>query len=285
MKNQRLCSKLATVASLWCGFAFASDTRFGELPDGSLGTAETYGVSAEICREHVFNPAATALSLPEGYRLHTVSDLARRNNSIKSLLEAHPKIHGYALGVLCFLRADKFVVEDTPDQTVQPVLAAFWWASAEGPLHSSMRGKAQWVQLGSWYASNTPNRPAILKADPMAAFADLEVVEHASNRWRMRLVLPDEVLVAEALSSHARTPSAATQPAHMSVPMSGRSKDRFTVYTYFGHVHRSAQGTWRATGSGVFSEALAVAGEDEAFETVFQEGWSSRSGLYSFSGK
>jgi hypothetical protein len=54
----------------------------------------------------------------------------------------------------------------------------------------------------------------------------------------------------------------------------------FSVYTFDGHRPRSALGTWRSTGSGVFSDAWAVTGASGALQTVFQEGWSARAGLY-----
>lgn len=275
-------SLVSAVALLCIGVAGATESRFGELPGGSLGTAETYGVSAEICREHVFDPEAASITLPQGYRIISVLEAASKNPALKSLLEANPKVRSYALGVLCFVSAERLVVEDSSGEAIRPALIAFWWASAHGPRDPGMRGKVQWIQLGSWYSSETPNRSAVRKADPMAQFVDLTVRQASPNRWSIRLALPTEVVSAEVEASKTGTPSTVSQPSFMSVPMSGRSAAYFTVYTYSGHVHRSAQGTWRATGSGVFSDALAVVGEHEAFDTVFQEGWASRSGVYPF---
>ena len=150
------------------------------------------------------------------------------------------------------------VVEDSPSHIVSPALAAFWWASASGPRHPDMRGKAQWVQLGSWYPSSTQNRSAVLKADPMAEFFDLEADQPDPNNWNLRLAPANEIVTVEVRSSTAQTPSAASQPGYMSVPLSGRSAGYFTVDTYLGHVHRFARGVWRATGTGVFSDALSV---------------------------
>jgi len=55
-----------------------------------------------------------------------------------------------------------------------------------------------------------------------------------------------------------------------------------TVFTYFGHHHQGATGSWQATGAGVFSSALALPGEAQVFGTFFQDGWQARSGLYRF---
>lgn len=280
--------KLAAGALLWCGVALASDSRFGELPNGSVGTAETHGVLAEICREHVFDPKAASTTLPQGYRFTLVSEVASKSRSLESLLQSNPRVRNFALGVLCFVSADRLVIEGSPIQIISPARGAFWWAAVSGPRHADMRGKVQWVQLASWHPSGTQNRSAVLKADPMAEFVDLEVKQAGPNNWNLRLALPNEVVAAEVRSfrsSDAQTPSAASPPSYMSVPLSGQSAGYFTVYTYFGHVHRFAQGSWRATGTGVFSDALALAGESEAFDTVFQEGWASRSGLYPFSPK
>ena len=117
----------------------------------------------------------------------------------------------------------------------------------------------------------------------MAEFVDVDVKQVEPSAWRLRLVLPDETVEAEVRNSGNRTRSSAAQPGYMSVPMSGASAVYFSVFTYFGHLHQSAQGTWRTTGSGVFTDALAIAEESSVFKTVFQEGWTSRSGLYRFS--
>jgi hypothetical protein len=122
-----------------------------------------------------------------------------------------------------------------------------------------------------------------LKMDPMAEFVDITVQQIEPNRWRIRLVLPAETITAELIGSGDRVPSRAAQPGYMSVPMSGRAAGYFSVFTYFGHHHQAAQGRWQALGTGVFSQAFAVAGEAETFSTVFQDGWTSRAGLYRFS--
>jgi hypothetical protein len=117
----------------------------------------------------------------------------------------------------------------------------------------------------------------------MAEFVDVELKQFEPNAWRLRLVLPGETVSAEVRSSGHRTRSSAAQPGYMSVPMSGGSAGYFTVFTYFGHLHQSAQGIWRATGTGIFSDALAISNDSSVFGTMFQEGWTSRSGLYRFS--
>lgn len=261
----------------------AADPRFGELPSGAVSTSETYDVAAEICRDHLFNPAMTQARLPNGFRLILASDAAGKDHALAELLQANPALRSYALGTLCFLSVGKLVVDGAPVQASYPLPAAFWWASAEGPRHPNMRGKTTWVQLGSWYSTDTQDRSAVLKTDPMAEFVDIAVAPAGPNRWRVRLALPDEVVTAEVSSSGRRMPSRAAQPGYMSVPMSGRAADQFSVFTYFGHHHQPARGRWRATGRGVFTDALSVAGEAAAFATIFQDGWASRSSLYRFS--
>ena len=282
MNQQRHCVLFAVFMLMWAA-GCATDPRFGELPRGAVSTSETHGVAAEICREHLFDPEAASVKLPTGYRLTLAAEAANKNPALETLLRTHPKLRSYATGSLCFLSVGSFVVDSTPTQGVDPMPVAFWWASASGPRHADMRGKAEWVQLGSWYPSNTRNRQAILKTDPMAEFVEIEVAQIEPNVWRLRLMVPGETVVAEVRSSGNRTRSSAAQPGYMSVPMSGGSTGFFSVYTYFGHFHQSAQGTWRATGRGIFTDALAIPGEADVFGTVFEEGWASRSGLYRFS--
>lgn len=252
---------------------------------GSVSTSETQGVVAEICRDHLFEPAFARARLPEGYRLVLASEVASRQPALAALLQAEPARRGHALGTLCVMSIGQLLVDDAPVQARYPLAIAFWWASAVGPRHADMRGPATWIQLGSWYSTGTKDRPAVVKADPMAEFVDVDVDPVEPDRWRLRLVLPSEVITAEVSAVGRRVPSRAAQPGFMTVPMSGPASDHFWVYTYFGHHSRPAQGSWRANGSGVFSHAWSIPGEAAVFTTTFQEGWTSRSGLYRFSAR
>lgn len=282
--DEHTCRRALAAATLACAAsACAADPRFGELPAGAVSISETHGVTAEICRDHLFDPALARTRLPDGYRLVSASEVASGQPALAALLQADPARRSHALGTLCLLSVDRLVVDDSLVQARYPLPVAFWWASAVGPRHVDMRGKATWVQIGSWYSTGTRDRLAVLRADPMAEFVDIDVDRAEPDRWRMRLVLPGDTITAEVSLSGRSMPSRAAQPGYLSVPMSGPAADRFSVYTYFGHHLRTAQGTWRATGGGVFSQALSIAGEAAVFGTIFQEGWTSRSGLYRYS--
>jgi hypothetical protein len=49
--------------------AFAAEVTYGNLPPGALSTNEVSDVSAEICRDHLFDPKLVPARLPTGYRL------------------------------------------------------------------------------------------------------------------------------------------------------------------------------------------------------------------------
>jgi hypothetical protein len=275
-----------SLALLGCaGIAGATDPRFGELPPGAVSTSETHDVTAEICRDHLFDPKRLSLTLPTGYRLTTAAEAAKRDPVLESIIRKLPELRDYAMGSLCFVSAGRLEVDGTPVLDFQPTPLAFWWAAAEGPRHTAMRGKTTWVQLKSWYPSAVTRKTKVLATDPMAEFTDIQVEQVQSNRWRVRLALPGETITAEVTTSGRTTPSRAEQPGFMSVPMSGRAADYFSVFTYFGHHHQAARGDWRSVGTGVFTEALSIEGEAAAFGTIFQAGWRSRSGLYTFSSK
>jgi hypothetical protein len=262
--------------------AGAAEPRFGELPAGSVSTSETHDVTAEICRDHLVDPASLSTRLPTGYRLTTAAQAAKKDPALESLLQKTPKLRDYAMASLCFVSAGRFEVDGASVHAGSPLLLAFWWAAAEGPRHAAMRGRATWVQLRSWYPSAITNRTAFLATDPMAEFSDIQVEQVQSNRWRVRLALPSETVTADVSSSGLPVASRAEQPGFMSVPMSGRAADYFSVFTYFGHHHQAARGEWRATGTGVFSEAFSIEGEAAVFGTIFQAGWRARAGLYRF---
>lgn len=273
-------------ATLVCTCATrAADPRFGELPSGSISTSETSGVLAEICRDHLFDPAAAIAGLPVGFRLISAAEAASKDTALQPLLQGNPKLRSYAIGSLCFMSVRRFAVDGESVESTRPLPVAFWWAKAEGPRHPDMRGKATWVQLGSWYPSGIQHRSAVLRTDPMAEFVDMEVEQVGANRWRLRLALPSETVTADVTGSGRRLPSRGEQPGYMSVPMSGRAARYFSVFTYYGHHHQAARGTWRASGTGVFSDAFQLPEETDALGTVLQDGWSSRAGLYRYSGQ
>ncbi len=277
--------RLAALAASVVGSAFtayAAEPRFGDLPAGAISISETADVAAEICHDHLFDPTAATAKLPAGFRLILAEEASTKDQSLRALVQANPRLRTYALGSLCFASVGQFTVDGTTVQSAGSVAMAFWWASAEGPSDPNMRGKASWVQLGSWYSSSVASRSVIQKADPMAEFVGVDVERLEPNRWRLRLELPGETVTAEVTGSGRRVPSRASQPGFMSVPMSGPAAGYFSVFTYYGHHHQSAQGAWRASGSGVFSDALAITSESGHFRTVLQDGWSARAGLYAF---
>lgn len=276
---------LAACVLVFTAVACAAESRFGDLPAGAIAISQTDDVVAEICRDHLFDPAASTAKLPAGFRLILAAEAATKDPALRPLLQANPTLRAYALGSLCFASVGRFTIDGAPVEVARPMPLAFWWASAEGPRASNMRGKTGWVQLGSWYSSRIESRSSILRADPMAEFVDVEVEQVEPNRWHLRLALPGETVTAEVIGSGRRVPSRAEQPGYMSVPMSGRAAGYFSVFTYFGHHHQSTQAAWRASGAGVFSDAFAVTGDAGHLRTVFQDGWSARAGLYEFPAK
>lgn len=269
------------VLGLGSGLAYSADPLLGDLPSGAISTSETRGVSAEICRDHLFDPALTALKLPAGYRLRTAEEVAASDPALATLLETNPSAKGFAVGSLCVMSFDTFVVDDKPLGKPRNMAAAFWWAAAEGPEHPNMRGKHRYVQIGSWYSKDIGYARQIRRTDPMAQFTQVEVQRLTPDSWHVSLRLPAETIEADI---HATSPARARGtggPGFMSVPMSGEGANYFAVYTYAGHRIRDAEGEWRAIGKGVFAESFAIPKEATALGTIFEEGWVARAGLYS----
>lgn len=260
--------------------ALAAGASFGKLPAGAISTNVVKDVHAEICRDHLFSPSLVDARLPTGYSLILAAEYARDNPGVAELVKRDAKYSGYAVGSLCFMSVGSFDVDGEPVQSPGPIPMAFWWVHAAGPRDLRMQGEVDWLQLASWYPRDVSHREKVLAADPMAQFVDLEVTEAEPNLWRVRLALPDESVEADVRGSGKRIKRSAPEPGFMSVPFTGRSAGSFWVISYFGHHHQSAQGQWRARGSGVFSDALQIPGEASVFETVLQDGWSALSGLY-----
>lgn len=258
----------------------ASDATFGKLPPGAASTNVVTDVSAEICRDHLVDPASIAAQVPKDYRLVLARDYAREDPGVAGLLGKDARYAAYAVGSLCFMSVGSFVVDGVRVNSAGPVPMAFWWVRAAGPRDPRMQGKVDWLQLASWYARDASHREAILATDPMARFVDLAVTQAEPGLWRLRLALPGETIEAEVRASGPRKKRSAPQPGFMSVPFAGHGAGRFWVITYFGHHHQAAKGQWRAKGSGVFSAAFQLPGEASVFGTTFQDGWSALSGLY-----
>jgi hypothetical protein len=270
-------------ATISCGVVHAGESNLGTLPVGAISTSETSGVSAEICRDHLFDTAANHLKLPTGYRFRPADEIASSDPAVAELIRLNPKMKGHALGSLCLMSIATFIVDDKPLLTSGEMPVAFWWVAAEGPLHAEMRGNARWVQIGSWYSKESGHVGQIRRTDPMAQFTTIKVERVSPDGWHVSLVLPSETIEADIRTTSPSAPRKSSGPGYMSVPMSGDSAEYFSVYTYAGHRHRHAKGDWRATGTGIFTTAFAIPHEASAFETLFQEGWTARSGLYRFS--
>jgi hypothetical protein len=258
----------------------ASDVAFGKLPPGAISTNVVTDVSAEICRDHLFDPSLIVAPLPKDYRLILATEYGSQDPAVAGLVKGNAKYSTYAVGSLCFMSVGSFVVDGVRVHSTAPTPMAFWWVRAAGPRDSRMQGKVDWVQLASWYSRDVVHRERILATDPMALFVDLSVIQAEPGLWRMRLELPDESIEAEVVGSGQRRKRNAPQPGFMSVPFTGEGAGSFWVITYFGHHHQPAKGQWRAKGAGVFSNALQVPGEASVFRTSFQDGWSALSGLY-----
>jgi hypothetical protein len=260
--------------------ALAADITFGKLPSGAKSTSLTADVSAEMCRDHLFDPSTVLAGLPDDYRLILVAEYAKHDIGVADLLQNNPKLSTYAVGSLCFMSVDSFVIDGSRVDSSGPTAMAFWWARATGPRDPRMQGKVEWLQLASWYSRDVSSRDKILATDPMAQFVDLEITRAEPNYWRMRLPLASETIEAEVRTSGQRKKRDAPEPGFMTVPFTGEDAGSFWVITYFGHHHQTAEGTWRTEGSGVFSDALQIPGEASVFGTFFQDGWSALSGLY-----
>lgn len=281
--------RLALLAALGLSVAlsaFAADSRYGELKPGAVSQAEQSGVQCELCRDHLFDPATVSARLPDGYRFILASEYAKDDSAVAALVAKDARYASYAVGSLCFILADTFVVDGVRAHGDGPTPMAFWWTHAEPVPGTSpdprMQGKLEWLQLGSWYSNKRTDRARILATDPMAEFVDVRVQRRGPNAWRVRLPLATEVVQAEVRGNGERKKRKATGPGFMTVPFTGTSADRFTVFTYFGHHHQAASGTWQARGRGVFTAAFGLPGEASAFGTFYQDGWQARSGLYRF---
>lgn len=271
---------LLLISSLTITAAHATDESLGKLPAGATSTNLVSEVAAEICRDHVFDPALANIVLPKGYRLATLSEYSQGDPEAAKLMKQSPALKDHAVGSLCFMSVGQFVIDGKRAETPSPMPMAFWWARATGPRDPRMQGKVEWVQLASWYPTGAADRAAIVATDPMAQFADLNVVRIQPNQWRVSLALPAETIEADITTSGERKRRKAAEPGFMSVPFSGKSADRFWVITYRGHHHQNAAGQWRASGKGVFANAFSLPREAAAFGTLFQDGWTALSGVY-----
>ncbi len=283
-----LVTQKACIAALTLALAAAAPalaTTYGTLAPGAVSTSEQSGVRAEICRDHLVDPAQAKMRLPASYRLFRASELSKDDPGLAALIAKVPNYGNHFVGSLCFMLVENFDVDDVrviAQGKASPM--AFWWAHAErtGAADPRMQGKSEWLQLASWYADKDVDRVAITKSDPMAEFVPIEVEETKSGTWRVRLKHAAETVEATISVNGEPQKRKAPQPGFMTVPSTGESARYFTVFTYFGHHHQAADGTWAAAGGGVFTSAFGVPNEAAAFGTFFQSRWQARAALYDF---
>lgn len=277
--------KLGSMALLFSVFAASmvrAGVTYGDLAPGARGYGEQTGVAAEICRDHLFDPSSSPARLPVGYRLLTATEYGKDDPGVAALLAKEPRYASYAVGSLCFMISDTFDVDGVAVHPSGPIPMAFWWAHArttEAAAHDPRKkGSQQWLQLASWYSDKGTDQARIRAIDPMAQFVDVSVTRVGPQSWRLRLPVGNETVEAEVRTDGKRIRRKKPEPGFMTVPFTGDSAHLFTVFTYFGHHHQSAEGTWRATGAGPFSTSFEI--EPAAFPTFFQDGWQARFGLY-----
>lgn len=278
---------IAALASLAAATAAEQAVTYGALAPGAISIAEQSGVRAEICRDHLIDPADVKMKLPASYRLLNASELAKDDPGLAALLAKVPRYENHFVGSLCFMLIENYDVDGVRVISQKASPMAFWWAHAEriGDADPRMQGKSEWLQLASWYADMDVDRRGITKSDPMAEFVPIEVEETKPGTWRVRLKPANETLDATIIVTGEPQKRKSPQPGFMTVPSTGESARYFTVFTYFGHHHQTAEGTWTASGGGKFSRALDVPGEAAAFGTFFQSRWHARAALYEFGHK
>lgn len=280
--------KLACVATLMLlstAAASGQATTYGTLAPGALNTSEQSGVRAEICRDLLIDPADANVKIPASYRLLKARELAKDDPALAALLAKAPKFGAHHVGSLCFMLVENYDVDGVrviAANKASPM--AFWWARAEriGEADPRMQGKSEWLQLASWYADKDVDRAGIAKSDPTAAFVPIEVGATNPGTWHVRLAREGESVEATITVTGEPQKRKAAGPGFMTVPYTGASARYFTVFTYFGHHHQTAKGTWSAVGDGPFARAFGVPDEASAFGTFFQSRWHARAALYEF---
>lgn len=261
----------------------AEGPTYGALAPGALSLSEQSQVKAEICRDHLVAPSDANARLPAGYRLFRAHELAKDDPKLAALIASMPAFGDHVMGSLCFMLVGRFEIDGAraiPESEPSPM--AFWWARAErtGQADPRMQGKSEWVQLASWYADKGTDRALIRRTDPMAEFVPITVAETKPGVWRARLEHAGEAVEAAVEVSGEPRKRKSREPGFMTVPSSGEHARYFTVFSYFGHHHQEANGTWTASGGGVFTNAFRIPGEAAAFGTYFQSRWQARAALY-----
>ena len=107
-------------ASAWAVAAFtgvvasATESQPAALPAGPISTSHMSGVRAEICRDHLFDPALATARLPTGYRLIPAEEVAKTDAPLAGLLRRQPDARRHAVGSLCLMAVEAFDIDGTP---------------------------------------------------------------------------------------------------------------------------------------------------------------------------
>jgi hypothetical protein len=273
-------SAIAAVAAL--SAATPARAQFGELAPGAALSWSLAGVHMEAGVTFVMDPSFVAGRLPRGFQPYTLREVAAGGDSAaRATLAGHPDFGDHVIATLGVARLDSLAVEGEPTG-VRPLTVAFWWVpvrpadTTASPPDARARSGSQLVELGFW-AADPHLGQRLHSLMPTAASAPVTVTWDGAGSWRIRIPIPDGMIVGRCRPVGSPTPASYKPPQFSTVWGADSVPGPLAVFTFYGHLLQPCEGSWRATGEAPLARALRTGA---ILSVGNQIGWRARAAAY-----
>ena len=233
--------------------------QFGELPQDAISTS-SMGPAEEIVLNLAFDPAAAQDLLPQGIRLRTLEEIARRSDSaaIAGYLRAHPEHKGWAYGFFEIIRPASLEYDGYAAKLGGRGGMAVWYAYAARTDTADTRPKgSQLVAIGTWVSDGRLVERMRAKGYP-ADYARIELLRTRRGLVSGRLKAGGlEVSGRCRLKGEPYTPDFGQPPFLQTIWTPRAVSQTFEIVTFHGHLQRKcADPVWEVGGAGPLAKAL-----------------------------
>lgn len=259
--------------------------QFGELPPGAVSTS-SMGPAAEIVLYLAFDPSAAQDLLPQGLRLRTLEEIARRPDSaaVAEYLRSHPGHKGWAYGFFEIIRPASLEYDGYVARLGARGGMAVWYAYAARTDTGDARPKgSQLAALGTWLSDRRLVERMRAKGYP-ADYAEVELLRARTGVVRGRLKTGGfEVRGRCRLAGEPYTPDFGLPPFMQTIWTPGAGSRTFEIVTFYGHIEQKcADPEWEVSGTGLLAKAFRgrAAGGPGMSGTVYYTHYVLRGALY-----
>jgi hypothetical protein len=259
--------------------------QFGELPPGAVSSSRM-GSADEIVLYIMFDPAVAQDLLPEGIRLRTLEEIARRPDSavVADYLRSHPGRKGWARSYVEIIHPASLEYDGYTAQLGARGGMAIWYAYVARTDQSDTRPRGwQTLSLGTWLSDRKLVEHMRAKGYP-AEYAQIEFWQDGAGAVRGKLKRRDlEVRGQCRLVGAAYKPDFGEPPFLQTIWTPRTLAATFEIVTFYGHAQQACSAAdWQIKGEDRLGRAFRnrAEGGAEVNGTDYYAHYVLRGGLY-----